>query len=50
MAVQLEPERLVKILDVLQELPVANYRCVGLLPTKVRTPPTEPRLSLYLVP
>lgn len=27
-AVQLEPERLVKILEVLRELPVPNYRCV----------------------
>lgn len=27
-AVQLEPERLVKILEVLQELPAPNYRCV----------------------
>lgn len=27
---QLEPERLVKILEVLQELPVPNYRCVRL--------------------
>lgn len=31
---QLEPERLVKILEVLRELPVPNYRCVGLLPTQ----------------
>ncbi|XP_020744965.2 rho GTPase-activating protein 30 isoform X1 [Odocoileus virginianus] len=30
-AVQLEPERLVKILDVLQELPVANYRTLEFL-------------------
>lgn len=30
---QLEPERLVKILEVLRELPVPNYRCVGRLPT-----------------
>lgn len=29
-AVQLEPQRLVKILEVLQELPAPNYRCVGL--------------------
>lgn len=31
---QLEPERLVKILEVLRELPVANYRCVEPLPTQ----------------
>lgn len=29
---QLEPERLIKILEVLQELPAPNYRCVGLHP------------------
>lgn len=26
---QLEPERLIKILEVLGELPLPNYRCVG---------------------
>lgn len=34
-AVQLEPERLVKILEVLRELPVPNYRYAG--------PPHQPR-------
>lgn len=39
MAVQLEPERLVKILDVLQELPAPNYRCVGFHPLYSRDTP-----------
>lgn len=42
---QLEPERLVKILEVLRELPVPNYRCAGFLPTPVLAPPTA-RLPL----
>lgn len=46
---QLEPERLIKILDVLQELPAPNYRCVGFRPLYSRdTPapalPTAPAL------
>lgn len=36
---QLEPERLVKILEVLRELPVPNYRCVR-PPTPSRRPHT----------
>lgn len=36
---QLEPERLIKILDVLQELPAPNYRCVGFCPLYSRDTP-----------
>lgn len=35
---QLEPERLVKILEVLRELPVPNYRCA---PCSKSQPPTH---------
>lgn len=42
---QLEPERLVKILEVLRELPVPNYRCVGPLPTQS---PDSPRSAQAL--
>lgn len=42
-AVQLEPERLIKILEVLGELPLPNYRCVGFLPPQRAAPrPTQP--------
>lgn len=41
-AVQLEPERLVKILEVLRELPVPNYRYAG--------PPTSPDLPQPRLP
>lgn len=41
---QLEPERLVKILDVLQELPAPNYRCVGFHPLYSRDTPPRPSL------
>lgn len=46
---QLEPERLVKILEVLRELPVPNYRCAGssprpaLLPHSAVLPPSLDR-------
>lgn len=53
-AVQLEPERLVKILEVLRELPAPNYRCEGSSPRPalLRHSPVLPRgldLSLQLL-
>lgn len=40
--VQLEPERLVKILEVLRELPVPNYRCVGFPCSQSPNHPKQP--------
>lgn len=42
---QLEPERLVKILEVLRELPVPNYRCVGPSPPAAQTLPPPGALT-----